>query len=422
MVMIRTLLLLLLFGQVSAGFSQITPALFKHHVIASPLPGPQEWGTGGFTLADFDKDGDLDVTISRRTDSARVYWYEYLRRKWFQHYLGRADEHQLGAIATDINLDGWPDLVMGRYWFENPAGLQLNPDSPFIRHSYFTASGAEIHDIGAADINNDGRKDIIAYCQNEGNGTLRLYNTEDPENWLYTDIVTEINGTVNQPAFAGGIHGGFSPMGAGDLDGDSYADIVMPNGWYKNPGSRHDNRWQLNPWPFPMGRFPNPYGVSIRSWICDLDSDGDSDIVYTDCDTEESAGYWLENRRGGNRFIRHPLPAPGLFTGSFHSLIVADFDQDGDPDIFSGEQEDPDPGMKQPGLKERGFIWENTGSRRSPAFEIKIIQTDNPGWHDALAGDVDGDGDIDIVSKIWNKDGEYYHADYWENQLINNDP
>jgi hypothetical protein len=29
--------------------------------------------------------------------------------------------------------------------------------------------------------------------------------------------------------------------------------------------------------------------------------------------------------------------------------------------------------------------------------------------------ELDGDGDIDIVSKIWNKDGPTYHADYWRN-------
>jgi hypothetical protein len=33
-------------------------------------------------------------------------------------------------------------------------------------------------------------------------------------------------------------------------------------------------------------------------------------------------------------------------------------------------------------------------------------------------GDVDGDGDDDLVSKIWNADGPTYHADYWRNDTI----
>jgi hypothetical protein len=71
--------------------------------------------------------------------------------------------------------------------------------------------------------------------------------------------------------------------------------------------------------------------------------------------------------------------------------------------------------MKPRGLKERGVVWENTGGPRQPEFHPVVIQRDNPGWHEATLGDVDGDGDLDIVSKIWNADGDTYHADYWRN-------
>jgi hypothetical protein len=235
-------------------------------------------------------------------------------------------------------------------------------------------------------------------------------------NWRYFDVTTNENKTVASLKGSNGVHGGFVPQGIGDLDGDGYPDIVMPAGWYKSPGKNYRGEWKYNPWPFEAGITPNLYGVSIRSWVVDLDSDGDNDVVYTDCDVEGSKGYWIRNR-GNGRFERHSLQSPGLSTGSFHSLIVADFDNDGDLDIFSGEQEDPDPGMKPKGLRERGFFWQNTGSKKHPSYVVRIMSTDNPGWHDAMAGDIDGDHDLDIVSKVWNKDGRYYHADLWLNPL-----
>jgi hypothetical protein len=32
-------------------------------------------------------------------------------------------------------------------------------------------------------------------------------------------------------------------------------------------------------------------------------------------------------------------------------------------------------------------------------------------------GDVDGDGDVDIVTKVWNADGPIYYLDCWRNEL-----
>ncbi|MBN1481511.1 hypothetical protein EH223_04030 [candidate division KSB1 bacterium] len=73
--------------------------------------------------------------------------------------------------------------------------------------------------------------------------------------------------------------------------------------------------------------------------------------------------------------------------------------------------------MKPTGLKEHGVIWYNDGAAQ-PTFIPVVLHIDNPGWHDTALGDVDADGDIDMVTKVWNKDGENYHADFWRNETI----
>jgi len=67
--------------------------------------------------------------------------------------------------------------------------------------------------------------------------------------------------------------------------------------------------------------------------------------------------------------------------------------------------------MKPPELKEQGVIWVNSGPL--------VIHEGRPGWHDAMLADIDGDVDIDIVSKVWNADGPNYHVDYWRNDINN---
>jgi len=387
---------------------KIDPTSWTHFTIADRLPG-SAWGTGGIPLADFDGDGDLDISLSRR-ETKTAYWFRRVDdSKWVRHTIGVHDtlDKQLGATQIDCDLDGWVDAVYSRVWFKNPGNLAANPHAPWKAQSY----SGEGHDILCGDVNADGRADVLAY---------------DGESVSWYDAARGMKQTV-----IGGVgknHGGTAPGGIGDLDGDGDNDVVIPGYWFANPGSAN-GAWKHYAWPHLAVRNAS-YGTSMRCWVADINKDGLNDIVYSDCDTGHSHVYWVRNRNKGTDWTRHQLPDPPTAagdisgTGSFHSLGVADFDRDGDLDIFAGEQEDPDTymtnsgklAMKPVGFKERGVIWENSGSA-IPSFTPIVIHIDNPGWHDAVLGDVDGDGDIDIVTKVWHKDGTSYHADYWRNDI-----
>lgn len=340
---------------------------------------------GQTSLADIDRDGDLDwVTGQAFHSGSNVWWWEYQTPdRWIRHFIGKGNT-DVGGSVYDLNKDGWPDLFSGSKILINTGKPKKEP------FKEFEIGAIPSHDSEFADINKDGEMDAIANSDIAG---LFWYEIpKDPTKPWTTHVV------ANKDQHK--IHGGVSPKAVGDMDGDGDNDIVTAEAWYENIDGK-GIQWKQHK-NITFGEY-HQYGIAVRTWIYDMDGDGDNDFVQTEADNPDGRVAWFENDGKGN-WTQHLIKPKGDGQ-DFHSLIVADFDNDGDPDVFSGG------GPLSRSKKPSCYIWENTAgpnTRPVSACWKEHIILEKPS-HEAVGADVDGDGDIDICTKPWSIGNEHIY-------------
>ncbi len=336
---------------------------------------------------DLDDDELLDVILC----DARGNFVSWIR----QHPAGIYTESILASdlIAPahvqviDFDNDGDKDLmvaVLGMLFPNNDkigSVVILENDGVYNYSKHIIAEKiARVSDVRAGDLDNDGDLDLAVAQFGYDDGETRWI--ENLGDWQFQSHALQyLSGPVN--------------VEITDIDFDSDLDIIslVSQEWeeiycFINDGS---GKFQPN---LLFGSSNQDYGSSGIS-LCDLDQDGDEDILYTNGDAFDymppqgrpwHGVQWLENK-GNLDFEFHRLCN---FTGA-QNVRAADLDNDKDLDLFAISAFNI---WDRP--ESQSFIWlENMGDMNFIRHDI----TRNPTHMlTCEAGDFNRDGHVDIIT------------------------
>ena len=277
----------------------------------------------------------------------------------------------------DLNCDGRPDLVFAQFhdrpeggmssvFLGGPGGL----DDPPLELPTLGSMGAAV-----GDLDSDGWPDLV------------FANTSVGEGDRYLDSVVYWNGPGGLDPEDKSL---FPTIGAADvtladLNDDGHLELIFPN--------RYDGETYLVDsviyWGSPQG--PDPQDATLlptrgasRAAAADLDEDGDVDLVFSEFHfaDNESVIYW--NEGGFDPERRTDLP-------SFLSegVEILDADQDGWLDVALSSW----CAVGACGQTSPIYLGGPEGFDAERKMEIETL-----GASDLEAADVDGDGQIDLIS------------------------
>lgn len=396
---------------------------------------------GGVALFDYDNDGRLDIFFTNGgllsdpmpegklpDKSDRKFW----NRLYHQNADGTftdVTEHagltgmpqgyySMGVAVGDYDNDGFEDLYVtgfgGNILYHN------NGDGTFsdvtekagVKGSSWSASA------GFFDYDNDGKLDLFVtryvdwtfknnrYCGEKPPNGVRSYCHPDNYDGV-TNILYHNNGDgtftdVSQKAGIANPRGKGLGVSFADYDGDGFTDIFVANDsvqcfLYHNNGNGTFNEVGLL-----AGVGYNEDGKTFAGMgidFTDYDNDGLPDIVVTDLSNER---YMLFRNEGAGTF-RDVTNSSGMggatLTFSGWSTHFFDYDNDGWKDLFVAQSHVMDTIEKtSPNLRylEPPLLLRNVSGRFTRVIAGEVFQRDWAG-RGAAFGDIDNDGDIDVV-------------------------
>ncbi len=383
-------------------------------------PGVQDSTQFGRALAsagDVDADGVPDVIVGGVGSGVpgRVRVYSGASGALLHDFQGLDAFEDFGwAVAGvgDLNGDGHADFAIGVRWRATAAGAQghvlvrSGSDGSILFDLVGDAGGDNFGSsiAGIGDVNGDGVPDFVAGMPgSDANGNL----------CGGVRAYSGLDGSVLYSRYGGHSNDGLGACLAavGDVDGDGRVDFVAgaPFG-FPGVGAGYANVYSgaggALLWQFIGAASDDRFGTSVAG-PGDLDGDGVPDILVGG----------PENDAGGNKagMVR-------LFSGASGGTLVSlfgtqalgqfgfgvasagDVDGDGQPDLMVGS-----PGANSPGRTASGavFLFTRNGL---PIDRFNGLNTDdNFGMSVALAGDLDGDGRQDLLIGVPRDDAGGIH-------------
>jgi large repetitive protein len=322
---------------------------------------PQPYTTRSVAIGDIDLDGDLDL-VCGNSQANTLFLNDAgtigISSSWFPAGIDRTRNIALG----DVDGDGYLDVICGN--FDGANTLYLN-DRGTLRalpaDTLWTDNTAE--SVALGDMDNDGDLDIVF--------GIPLFPTAIyfNEGGLFPGPPTLIGGPNETRCVV-----------VGDIDGNGYLDIVQSNFGatactyvYLNRQSDVDS---LPAWSSPAGH--QTLGVALA----DLNGDQRLDLICANFDQPNTIYY----HEADSLYATTPSWSSGP-ADSGEDVEVGDVDGDGDVDLIIANFEQPT------------ALYLNDLSDTGGAL------TTIPAWGtsradrtiDTALGDIDGDGDLDLV-------------------------
>ncbi len=273
------------------------------------------------------------------------------------------------VAAADLDGDGRTDLVTANQGSADASVLLRTADGFAAGVTYPACEGA--HEASIADLDSDGDLDVAIACW--GANQLAILANDGGGIFTPAPLVT-VGWTGHSVA----------PL---DVDGDGDLDLAVAS-HSTDLVSISPNEGGLTFGPFtkvPVGKGPH----SVRAG--DLDGDSHADLAVAD-DASDSVAVLLGDGAGGFRVTEVPTGREPK------SVAIADLDGDGILDLVTANADGNYPDAVDPSTTSLSvLLGTGDGTFRAP------IRLASPGTPFAvIATDLDGDGDVDLAAAGWH--------------------